>query len=83
MEDGVDGEGKDGKRDLAREEPCEGHDWASVSTCYSWRVLYCLELTQVLHIFVSSKSNNTALLACPHAGAVRLVDDDAVRDASR
>lgn len=29
VENGVDGEGEDGKRDLAREEPCQGHDWES------------------------------------------------------
>jgi len=40
-------------------------------------------LTQVLHILVSSQGNDTALLTGPHAGAVGLVDDDAVGDARR
>ena len=32
VEDRVDGEGEDSKRDLAREEPGEGHDYRIIST---------------------------------------------------
>jgi hypothetical protein len=40
-------------------------------------------LTQVLDVLIGSQSNNTALLSCPHAGAVGLVDYYAVCDACR
>jgi hypothetical protein len=40
-------------------------------------------LTQVLNIFIGSESNDTALLSCPHAGAVCLVDYDTICDACR
>jgi hypothetical protein len=41
------------------------------------------KLTQVLDVLIGSQGHNTALLSCPHAGTVCLVDDDAVRDAGR
>lgn len=37
-------------------------------------------LTQVLDILVGGQSHNTALLTGPHAGTVRLVDDNAIGD---
>lgn len=39
--------------------------------------------TQILHILVGGQREDAALLSCPHAGAVRLVDDNAVCDAGR
>jgi len=38
---------------------------------------------QVLDVLIGSESDDTTLLACPHAGAVGLVDDNAVCDACR
>ena len=86
VEDGVYGEGEYGKGDLAREEPDESHDCQIVSTCYVGGKGYaqpCRRLTQVLNVLIGSKSDDTALLSGPHAGAVGLVDYDAVCDACR
>lgn len=37
-------------------------------------------LTEVLDVLIGSQGHDTALLSGPHAGAVRLVDDNAIGD---